>query len=649
MAPSLLEMHPGVLARLVPALGREGGSALALAAHAGFDAPFTLAVLKCARNAHADRETPASPLLADAITRLGPDFFRALVLSTHPRSAEFQGAWETGIRVAYLARLIAAHTKVCDDELAWLAGLSHNLAEYPGFGDTSRLEAWLTAADPSGFVADAVRFCRASPARVKSAHPLVRVLQLAVSLIYSAHANGNVGVRASMGGLGLDITEVEQLQTEADYLAQEAIHRYSGQEPMAASPESLAQAYAALARASTLQDFLNRAADLESLSHRAAQAMQALFGIGSAVILRVEGNLLMPVPWWPAPPGLSALTLPADFVQSTLSRAAAGVPAFWQAAQADQFPVIDAQVARLLGAESMLCEALDAGGKPLAILVAGNAPETTADQSSWREYLRSLAARIATLQDAAASQPSGTDAIPRHEVRKAVHEASNPLTIIRNYVNLLSAKFSDDKDTQRDLAIIGGEIERVAGILQGLGARRDAAAPGEMGAATWVDVNQVISELIRMSLDTLFLPNKVNVQIDLDPGMGSIVTQRDQLKQVLLNLAKNAVEAMPRGGRLSFVTTRAEHEGRGCAVIALQDSGPGLPQQVREHLFQPAVSTKGGEHAGLGLYISQNLVKAMGGAIECDSGPQGSTFRIYLPLSDMGQSQPVQQPGSQRK
>ncbi len=626
-------MHPGVLAKLVSALGREGLSGPALAAHVSFDAPLTLAVLRCARLLDGQKNIPASPLLADIIGRLGADFVRALVLSASPRSAEQQAAWETGIRVAYLARLIAAHTRACDDEQAWLAGLSHNLADYPGFAEAGQLDEWLLAADPSGFVADAVHFCRASPARVKSAHPLVRVLQLAASLIYSVHVNGNVGVRASLGGLGLDVAEAERLQTEADYLAQEAIHRYSSHEIVSTSSGGLTQAYAALARASTLQDFLSAAADLESLSRRATLALQALFGIGPSVVLRTEGNLLMPVPWWPAPPALAALTLPADFVQSALSRAAAGTTAFWQSPQSDQFPVIDAQVARLLGAESLLCEPLGSGGQSRSVLIAGNASEAIAELPRWKEFLRSLSARIDTLQGGDASKRGDADAIPRHEVRKAVHEASNPLTIIRNYVNLLSAKFAGDKETQRDLAIVGGEIERVAGILQGLGAKRDAAAPAEPGPGTWVDVNQVISELVRMSLDTLFLPNKVNVQIDLDPGIGSIVTQRDQLKQVLLNLAKNAVEAMPRGGKLTFATMRNEHGGRDCAVIAVQDTGPGLPQHVREQLFQPAVSTKGGEHAGLGLYISQNLVKIMGGEIEYDSDAGGSTFRIYLPLA----------------
>lgn len=646
-------MHPGVLAKLVAALGRDSHSVQALAAHISYDAPLSLAVLRCARQADAHKNDQGNASLAEAIGQLGTEFVRMLVLSAKAGPMEQHAAWETGVRVAYLARLLAAHTRVCDEEQAWLAGLAHNLNEYPRFANADKSNAWLAAADPGGFVADAVRFCRASPARVKAAHPLVRVLQLAASLVYSVHVNGNVGVRASLGSLGLDVAEVERLQNEADYLAQEAVHRYAGHEAVPASADSLTHAYAALARAATLQDSLNLAADLESLSRNAALAMQALFAIEPAVLLQIEGNRLVPAPWWPAPAGLAALTLPADFVQSALSRAARGESTFWQTAQADQFPVVDAQVARLLGADTLLCEPLGPEGEPQAVLLAGNAAQEVAEHAAWKELLRVLSARMTALQDTTGSRMAASDAISRREVRKAVHEASNPLTIIRNYVSLLQTKFAKDNDTQRDLAIIGGEIERVAGILQDLGTQRgtgsEAETEIETSPGTWVDVNQVISELVRMSLDTLFLPNKINVQIDLDPAMGSIVTQRDQLKQVLLNLAKNAVEAMPRGGKLSFATARSEYGGRDCAVIAVHDTGPGLPRHVHDQLFQPAASTKGGEHAGLGLHISRNLVKSMGGEIECDSGPDGSTFRIYLPMADMGQNQAAVQPGGQRK
>ncbi len=635
-----------MLAKLVASLGGEACSASELAEHIGFDAHLALAVLRHVREAGGHEQLAATPPLAKAVEFLGVEFVRALALHARPLAAEQQAAWENSIRVACLAQQLAAYTRVCDEHQAWLAGLAHNLVEYPGFAQPDPLDEWLLAADASGFVADAVRFCRASPARVKSAHPLVRVLQLAVSLVYSEHANGNVGIRASLGGLGLDAAEAERLQAEAEYLAQEAVHRYAG--PANVSADGLAQAYAALARTAALKDCLDPAADLESLSGQAALVMQALFAAGPAVLLRIEGNVLAPAPGWPAPAGLAALTPAADFAQSVLSRAAGGASAFWDGDKADQYPVVDAQVARLLGAKTLLCEPLGPEGKPRAILVAGNVPEGMEAQPAWKTFVRALSTRIDALQGAGA-HPAASDAIPRQDVRKAVHEASNPLTIIRNYVDLLGTKFAADSETQRDLAIIGGEIERVAGILQGLGAKREETTSGEASPGTWVDVNQVISELVRMSLDTLFLPNKINVQIDLDPGMGSIVTQRDQLKQVLLNLAKNAVEAMPRGGKLGFATARGERDGRACVVIAIQDSGPGLPQQVRERLFQPAASTKSGDHAGLGLYISNNLVEAMGGAIECDSGPGGSLFRIYLPMADMGQNQAALQPGNQKK
>ena len=641
------EIHPGVLAKLVSALGREAYSVSSLAAHISFDAALTLSVLRCAHETAGQKNTPASLLLPDTLNQLGPEFVRALVLAARPGPVEQHALWEKAVRVAYLAKLVAAHTQVCNDEEAWLAGLCHNLHEYPRFSEPEKLNEWLIAIDPSGFIADAVRFCRASPARVKSAHPLVRVMQLAASLIYSVHVNGNVGIRASLAALGLDASEAERLQTEAEYLADEAIHRYGSHERLSGS-DSLAQDYANLARASALQDFLGVANEQQALARRAMLAMQAMVGANNAVLLHIEENRLTPVPWWPAPAGLSALAMTADYLQSSLSRAARGEAVYWNAALADQFPVVDAQVARLMGSDAMLCEPLGLEGKTQFVLVAGNVPEEVRTYPAWKELLQSLSSRMAQLQGQALPRASDPDAIPRQEVRKAVHEASNPLTIIRNYVDLLSTKFAKDNDTQRDLAIIGDEIERVAGILHKLGAKQEAheamADPG-----TWVDVNQIISELVRMSLDTLFLPNKVNVQIDLDPAMGSIVTHRDQLKQVLLNLAKNAVEAMPRGGRLTFASAQAEHGGRACAVIAVHDTGPGLPKQVREQLFQPASTTKGGNHAGLGLYISQNLIKSMGGDIECDSSPSGSTFRIYLPMADMGQNQAALQPGSQGK
>jgi hypothetical protein len=275
-----------------------------------------------------------------------------------------------------------------------------------------------------------------------------------------------------------------------------------------------------------------------------------------------------------------------------------------------------------------------------AVLVAINPPQDLIEMPVWKTALRALSTRqgaylpkaSAYIETAGAvAAPVVVEGIPRDQVRKAVHEAANPLTIMRNYVNLLSGRFQGDTDISRDLSIVGNEIERVAGILRGLTARQKTEEESAPFAATVVEINPVISELVRLSLGTLFVPNKVSVQIDLDPDTGPVITNRDQLKQVLLNLAKNAVEAMPQGGKLIFGTRRIEKHDKPVVEILVRDTGQGLPDEVKRNLFQPVTSSKGGDHAGLGLSICRGLVESMGGQIECESGTDGTSFRIYLP------------------
>jgi signal transduction histidine kinase len=213
---------------------------------------------------------------------------------------------------------------------------------------------------------------------------------------------------------------------------------------------------------------------------------------------------------------------------------------------------------------------------------------------------------------------------------------ANPLTIMRNYVNLLSDRLGADSTVQRDLSIISDEIERVARIVRGLTQAEEHPAPVE--ALELVSVNSVVSELVRMALGTLFMPNKVNVQIDLNPDVPPLPLQKDLLKQVLFNLAKNAVEAMQSGGHLQFITRLVTADGQRQIEIEIADTGPGLPPAVASHLFEPVVSEKGGDHAGLGLAISRGLIERMNGQLGCTSTPKGTRFLIRLPTLQNGQA-----------
>jgi CheY-like chemotaxis protein len=110
-----------------------------------------------------------------------------------------------------------------------------------------------------------------------------------------------------------------------------------------------------------------------------------------------------------------------------------------------------------------------------------------------------------------------------------------------------------------------------------------------------------------------------------------------QLFQVFLNLALNARDAMPEGGRLTFRT----HAAGGRLVVEVEDSGHGIPEDVRPRIFDPFFTTKGAKGAGMGLAVARTVVEGHGGSIEVESRPgEGTVFRVSLPTAKGVQGAP---------
>jgi len=121
--------------------------------------------------------------------------------------------------------------------------------------------------------------------------------------------------------------------------------------------------------------------------------------------------------------------------------------------------------------------------------------------------------------------------------------------------------------------------------------------------------------------------SRVKVIRRLDPAGPRALADEGQLRQVFLNLLRNSREAMPGGGEL-IVESRVAN---GHAEVAFCDSGRGMTSEVQEHIFEPFFSTKEGG-TGLGLAVSQQILRAHGGSISCHSSPQGgTTFVVRLP------------------
>lgn len=589
-------------------------------------------------------------LLPADMDRTQQDLLRALLLAapvaTGPAQATYAARWRQSIGVAHLAQALALRAGVADAEAAWTAGLAHNLADYldPDIAHPASAADWFVGLDADGWVADAVRYHAEPLVRGRAAHALVRIVQLAYHLVTRPDAVDSVDVRAALGALQIGAGEAAQLLADSQAQSRQHALRFGladfGVQTQGTGFDRLARLYAGQAAQSALHRHFRSAADSETVFALLQEALRALFGIDQACLFApaADGSLRVTA-LIAAPPGLGALAIPPDDAHSALPRALVrNAPQTFTRGEAGA-ALADEQIARLLGVDSFLSQPMILADGRSGVLVAGDALSGLSMSPLWRFVLAecadtlqpALAPAAATLNPAVAD-----DAIPRERVRRAIHEVANPLTIMRNYVNLLSERLGADSSMQRDLGIIADEIERVARIVRGITASEEIGPPAAVSLEL-VSVNSIVSELVRMALGTLFGPNKVNVQIDLNPDVPPMPLQKDLLKQVLFNLAKNAVEAMQNGGHLKFSTRLVMVDGQQHVEIDVADTGPGLPAAIASHLFEPVISEKGGDHAGLGLTISRGLVERMNGQLSCTSTPHGTHFLIRLPTLQNGQ------------
>lgn len=627
-----LRCAPGIVAEALGHLTR--GDAPAVAACVRFDPALILRLRS--------QTSPFEPQQRDLLRAL----LLAAPVATGVAQAPYGAAWRRSLAVAYLARALAERCAGADADDAWLAGIAHNLADYPAADACApaQVAAWIDESDGAPWLADALRYHAEPLARARAAHPLLRIVQLAYQLVTRADALDSVDVRAALAALPLGAAEAAQLLADTRLQARQLAERFGLAEtqdsPSGEALERLARLYAGQAAQAALHDYFRTPRDAAQVFAHCSHALRALFGIERAAVFAVaEGAALRPTPLLPAPAALEALAVPVDDGHSTLSRAVASqAPQYFEHGGAPA--LVDVQIARVLGVSTFVCQPLVLHDGRNAVLLAGDPVPGLGAAPLWRFLFAEIAtalqpASVAPTADMALPDPPG-DAISRDRVRRAIHEVANPLTIMRNYVNLLSDRLGADSSVQRDLGIIGEEIERVARIVRGITLTEEHPVPSAPLEA--VSVNSVVSELVRMALGTLFTPNKVNVQIDLNPNLPPLPLQKDLLKQVLFNLAKNAVEAMQAGGQLKFTTRLGTANEQSVIEIEVADTGPGLPTAVAARLFEPVVSEKGGDHAGLGLAISRNLVERMNGHLSCTSTPQGSHFLIRLPALQSGQA-----------
>jgi PAS domain S-box-containing protein len=221
------------------------------------------------------------------------------------------------------------------------------------------------------------------------------------------------------------------------------------------------------------------------------------------------------------------------------------------------------------------------------------------------------------------------------------HDFNNLLTIITGYSQLILAKAPKDDPSRHSAEQIVKAAERAGELTNQLLAfsrrRTTELKP--------LDLNAVISSLSTMM--KRLIGEDIELRLALGEELGHVMADAGQVEQVLLNLAVNSRDAMPKGGVLTIETVNAtvarDHHGRPPALksglyvlLMVSDTGCGMDEATRARIFEPFFTTKSaGAGTGLGLFTVAGIVKRSGGAVDVLSSPGGGTcFQVYLPLVD---------------
>jgi len=307
----------------------------------------------------------------------------------------------------------------------------------------------------------------------------------------------------------------------------------------------------------------------------------------------------------------------------------------------------DEQFALKLGAARFVVKPIE-NGQFLAILgevlgeyqsgeLAESLPPMEEETAFYRLYNEAL---IRKLEDKMLALEQSHRALAESEERLrrlasgVAHELRNPLGVIHNavyYLRMTAPPIPQHKEFNDYLRILETETRSAVNIVSNLLAYTTDALPDRKPVP--------VTEVVRRALERYPAPANIRLRLDLPPDLPPLHVDAAHIEQALGNLVINAYEAMPGGGELSIASElplNAEHcllITEHCLLITVQDTGPGIPPEALDKLFEPLFTTK--PHGlGLGLPVSKKLAEINGGRLEVHSAPgQGARFSLVLPAA----------------
>ncbi len=543
----------------------------------------------------------------------------------------------------YLAMLENAHT---DSQLL--------TAEQQQFGTThceigaDLIDSW----GISGFMGDAVRYHHEADKLILDAHHLVKIVNLASQLSATEDIDDQALATAdNLFGLNESLTRelFSRINSDVDAIASSLGIDISDTETTGKgyqqANQQLGERLGELGELAQLNAALWQARSQDGLQEAAQRSLFLTLGITGSVLFLLDKEkqrLCSQTSGQDTPEPNQALNfeIPLEAGRSLIS------DAFLQdhqqsSSQSKTLTVVDRQMLRYCQSDILVCwpltqNATKAIGQSntVGVLVFACSQEklTELEQraSLATQICQEIASAIAdtTQRFQLIDQEGPTSSQYQLHIREAVHEASNPLSIIRNYLEMLRIKLGDEHDANEGLELIKDEIDRVGNILLRL---KDPEQITE--GDTTVDINEVIKATAHIFEDSICVTKNISLETHLDSNLTETSGNPEHLKQILTNLLKNAVEALEAGGKITVSSEASvSFSGRDFTAINIEDNGPGIAPEIKKNLFSPVNSTKGQGHSGLGLSIVKKLIDDMDGSIVCRSNPNsGTQFQILLP------------------
>lgn len=696
---------PQVLLRLIEACRNEEATVRDIAQIISGDSALSARILGIV-NSPFYRRAEKIVRVEDALFQLGRDSVRNIAVSAsiHQVFSKVNGQslfnmklyWRHALLCAVLSRRLADKVSYKAPELSFLSGILHDVGrmvlwvnfpeEYGKVLEAARNQSDLLLAGEirmgishaevgswllnrwglDAFTVDAVRYHHEPLERIHNAFPLVKIVYSANLLSAAMPDSDSPQHKVIRELFGISFTEITEMVSAAQEEVRELAESMEIQiEPAHHSPqpldhkdkekqEILTGEVRDVALLQTTMQSLTEAADRDAIQKAARQGMEILFGTPAILLFLYERDrellILQDAPGSGLPLG-QELTIPMGRNESLPVKALMQKTILGTLERRDRgaLTIMDEMLVHLLASEEILCLPLVSQKEAVGAFVIGTDRASAPSLAAQSRLLTLFAGQVAMalrLDEMRKAQTrlyqTGRLAASSALARKVAHEVNNPLSIIKNYLKILGMKLGADNQAKDELRILNEEIDRVTLIIRQL---TDLTSEKDRVRQT-VDVNSLLRDLATIIEKSFSAGIRVRIHLDLDPALPGLVTDRNGLKQVLINLLKNAIEAMKQDGNL-FVKTKhlvsrdlselaGKQQGRAeqYIEISVRDDGPGIPEAVKQRLFEPYVTTKGEGHSGLGLSVVYSIVKDLGGTIQCESAEgKGSTFVIRFSLN----------------